>query len=264
MVAGHSSILGLYIPEWDALNIASTVLGLSFAGSAVATETKPTPTPYSKFGKGPIPSRLAMFIIYVPSTIAACWFLLSSRGEENDRFPLVATVSLVHFAKRVFEVAFVHIYRSTTDLQTTLSISLAYLSTTALNLAVIRRLPQSAFSSRAAAVGLGCVATGEILNGYHHWLLRRLRVREKNEQDYVLPRGGLFNHCVAPHYFAEQVIFFGIMILSQNLVSVALNLFPMVYLTLRAARTHEWYANHLPASEQIGLQRRKRLIPFIW
>lgn len=257
-------VFNLYVPDWSLLSISGTIFGLALGLMAIATESS-NPTPYSKFGgKGSLPSKLAMFFIYSPSALIALLYL---NAVTTQRFYVLDIVTLLHFVKRLLEVAFVHIYTSKTDAGTTIAISSTYALTSALNLAIVRRIPEDAFSNDWLTIGLLCAISGELINGYHHILLRRLRTeRKKNDSkgSYVLPRGGLFDYSVAPHYAAEQLTFIGIILLSQNVVSVAINFFPMIYLTLRAARTHEWYAAHLPEHEKVGLHRRARLIPGVW
>ncbi|KAI8377650.1 3-oxo-5-alpha-steroid 4-dehydrogenase-domain-containing protein [Radiomyces spectabilis] len=262
---GYLNAIGFYVPAWTPLTVASAVYGLTLATTAVFTETF-APTPYSKFGShgqalGKIPSRKAMWIIYLPSMIVC---LLFKRIGFTTRLDLIHLLVSGHFLKRLYEINFVHIYSSSTDLMTALTITTCYASTTLLDFLVVRSIPAAVFSGLWLKLGLVLVIGGEVANAYHHWLLRKLRVNRKNGQNYRLPRGGLFNYAVAPHYWTEQIAYTGFVMLSQNVVSLCLKMFPMVYLTLRAARTREWYATRLSPEEQVELKHRKRLIPFVW
>ena len=94
------STAGLAIAAAQCLNI------LSFANE------KTTPTGYSKFADqkvSKIPSQTGMLIIYVPAMLTA-GAMLATAPQVNGREALVAGLTLVHFAKRVFEVLFVHKY----------------------------------------------------------------------------------------------------------------------------------------------------------
>ncbi|KAI8973916.1 3-oxo-5-alpha-steroid 4-dehydrogenase-domain-containing protein [Pilobolus umbonatus] len=263
-------LLGFYIPEWTALTITAFIVGSLFTSTAFLGASEATP--YSKFGDrlitNTIPSRRAMLIIYVPSVIVCLAFQLPnfSIWEGASQFDIIHTLTLLHFSKRVFEVLFVHIYRSKTDLQTALTIMFTYTTTTLLDLLVVSRIPNDVFSPDLTKVGIVMVLVGMIVNGYHHYLLRRMRTsKDKQFDSYSLPKGGLFNLVVAPHYAAEQFTFLGFILVSQNIVSLILKSFPFVYLTFRALKTREWYqANLTDKNDKLKLDKIKNLIPFVW
>jgi hypothetical protein len=58
-------------------------------------------------------------------------------------------------------------------------------------------------------------AFGELLNGYHHWLLARLR--PPGVRTYGVPRGGLFSRVASPHYLGEILSFVGYAMMSDLL-----------------------------------------------
>ncbi|KAI9479497.1 3-oxo-5-alpha-steroid 4-dehydrogenase-domain-containing protein [Zychaea mexicana] len=275
---GFSIWPGLYVPDWNYFTGGATLYGVLMGATSLLTE-KSSPMAYSKFGSiagvSQLPSKLGMFVIYVPSVIVA---ILNRNASDEARFQIVNAVTFVHFMKRVLEVAFVHIYSGSTDVKTSLTIAASYATSAALNLAVVRRLPSSAFTRNFYVAGMACFIIGELLNGYHHILLRRLRTKtsketskinesqEKGEKkkQYFLPRGGLFDYCVTPHYATEQLSFLGIILLSQNTASLMVNSFPFVYLTIRSNSTYEWYKTRLSDDEKAELKNRKRLLPGIW
>ncbi|KAI8363920.1 3-oxo-5-alpha-steroid 4-dehydrogenase-domain-containing protein [Blakeslea trispora] len=179
-------------------------------------------------------------------------------------------MSLFHFSKRVFEVSFVHIYKSTTNTETMLSVMFTYSLTTLLDLMVTQQMPDNVFSDSFTTIGIAVFILGEFINGYHHWLLRKMRTKASSTQQelgssYSLPQGGLFNHVIAPHYFGEQLSFLGFILVSQNVVSLTLKAFPFIYLSVRAKKTRDWYTSNLTSEyEQTALRNRKNLIPFVW
>ncbi|KAG2227840.1 hypothetical protein INT45_002078 [Circinella minor] len=269
---------GVYVPDWNLLTGGATLYGAIMGLTSILTE-KETPMAYSKFGSiagiSQLPSQIGMFVIYIPSVVVA---ILNRNASDVTRFQIVNAVTFVHFMKRVLEVAFVHVYSGNTDLKTSVTIAATYATTAALNLAVVRRLPASTFTQGFYVAGLACFIIGELVNGYHHILLRRLRtkatketskvneskeIKEKKKQ-YFLPRGGLFDYAVTPHYAAEQLSFLGIMLLSQNTASMSVLSFPFIYLTIRSKSTYEWYKGRLSDDEKKELQTRKKLIPGIW
>ena len=93
-----ASPVGLAITAIQCLNL------LSFANE------QKSPAGYSKFADqkvSTIPSRTGMLIIYVPAMVTA-GAMLATAPHVNGREALVAGLTLVHFAKRVAEVIFVH------------------------------------------------------------------------------------------------------------------------------------------------------------
>ncbi|KAI9345927.1 3-oxo-5-alpha-steroid 4-dehydrogenase-domain-containing protein [Pilaira anomala] len=203
-----------------------------------------------------------MLLIYSPCVIAC---LIIQRPALTTQFDLAHLFALIHFSKRVFEVLFVHIYKSKTDLETAISISSTYTITTVLDLLVVRGIPNYVYSDTVTRCGIFLFIVGELINLYHHVLLRNMRTKGQNAKGYSLPKGGLFNFVLAPHYFSEQITFLGLILVSQNIVSVTLRLFPFIYLSSRAAETRAWYNLNLEdAQDKAELVKRKNLIPFIW
>lgn len=250
-----------YIPPWTALNTITFCLGLVLSISAIFDPS----TPYSKFGNrakvDTIPSRQAMIIIYTPSLLVC--FLIAVPHWKFDSFNLVHLLTIIHFIKRVIEVCFVHIYKSKTNLMTMVAVMTTYTLTTFLDLLVIQNLPAHQFSTLLASVGLGCCLVGEVMNGYHHYLLRKLRTVPST--DYRLPQGGLFDYVIAPHYMFEQLSYLGLLMISQNVVSLSLKMFPFIYLTFRAKQTKKWYQdNLLDKKDRQDAKNRACLIPFIY
>jgi protein-S-isoprenylcysteine O-methyltransferase Ste14 len=266
---GYMTSIGFYVPDWTGLTITSFIIGTLLSLSAVATMGGET-TPYSKFGNRPkldtISSRRAMLIIYLPSIIVSILIQRPS-FQFKTQFDIVHLLVMIHFVKRVFEVLFVHIYRSKTNAETMLAVMGAYTTTTLLDLLVVRRIPENIFSSKVTKCGIAFVIFGEIINAYHHMLLRNMRLSSNTnkKRGYSLPKGGWFEYVVAPHYLAEQLVFLGFIMLSQNIVTLVLKLFPFIYLSIRASKTHEWYnVNLTDKSDKDKLLKRKNLIPFIW
>lgn len=256
---GYITSIGLFVPDWTGLTITSLIIGIIFTTSAVATTFGDT-TPYSKFGNRPgkdnIPSKKAMLAIYFPSVIAC--FIIQSPSFITH-FDIVHMLVTIHFVKRVLEVLFVHIYKSKTDLETTISIMATYTITTVLDLLIVRRIPENAFSAKLTNYGIALIIIGELTSCYHHVLLRNMRSsRKSNQKGYILPRGGLFKYSIAPHYLAEQLVFLGFILLSQNIVTLILKMFPFIYLSDRARKTRVWYNINLSDKQnKADLLKRK-------
>lgn len=93
-------------------------------------------------------------------------------------------------------------------------------------------------------------------NFYHHKLLADLR---KNSLDYFIPKGGLFDYVVCPHYLFEILTWLGIALLSRHLAAWMTLLFIIFYLSARALRALRWYH-----SKFTGFPKdRKAILPFV-
>lgn len=263
---GYLLNTGLYIPEASILNVVSFILGTILSLSSFTALFGGETTPYSKFGNrniDNIPSKRAMLFIYLPSVIVCLLFQFPTL-QWTSQYDIVHFLTTVHFVKRVIEVLFVHIYSSRTDLETVIAVGSAYTLTNILDLLVVRNIPESVFSKGLTSFGIVCFIAGEVINGYHHWLLRKMRLN-KTDKKYHLPTGGLFNYALVPHYSSEQLTFLGLILISQNVVSASLRSFPFVYLTIRAYKTRIWYSANLDdKSEKAALAARKNLVPFVW
>ncbi|KAI8370032.1 3-oxo-5-alpha-steroid 4-dehydrogenase-domain-containing protein [Choanephora cucurbitarum] len=267
------SLFGFYVPEWTLFSTSTLILGILLNISAFGGLSGET-TPYSKFGSrklDTIPSKKAMICIYLPSVIICLLVKRPSFYNWQTHFDIIHLMSLFHFSKRVFEVCFVHVYKSTTNAETMLSVMITYTLTTLLDLLMTQQMPDDVFSDSLTTVGIIIFVLGEFINGYHHWLLRKMRTKKDSatqqelSSSYSLPQGGLFNHVIAPHYFGEQLSFLGFILVSQNVVSLTLKAFPFIYLSIRARKTREWYTSNLTDEyEQTALSNRKNLIPFVW
>lgn len=258
---------GMYVPDLSGVTSTGFVLGILLSLSALSALFGDA-TPYSKFGNRKvdnIPSKKAMLVIYVPSAVIALLIQIPT-FKWTTQFDILHFFTAFHFLKRVFEVLFVHIYKSTTNPEVMYSISIAYALTTCLDLLNVRSLPNNIYNSQLTNVGILCCVVGELLNGYHHWLLRQLRLNNDQKKDkYRLPKGGLFNYTLTPHYFTEQLTFLGLILIGQNVVTLSLRLFPFTYLTVRAYKTKLWYTSNLTnKSDKADLSTRKNLIPFVW
>ncbi|KAL9540519.1 hypothetical protein MBANPS3_009635 [Mucor bainieri] len=98
---------------------------------------------------------------------------------------------------------------------------------------------------------------GELINGVHHLFLSELR--SNGSKTYTIPTGGLFKFVWCPHYLGEIMSFVGIVLLSQHLFILILQLGSAGYLAVRAYNTKKWYSDKF---EEVP--SRACLIPFIF
>jgi hypothetical protein len=108
-------------------------------------------------------------------------------------------------------------------------------------------------------LGVLVFAFGELLNGYHHWLLARLR--PPGVRTYGVPRGGLFGWVASPHYLGEILSFVGYAMMSDLLPVWGNALVVSAYLASRANTTLKWYQREMPLRIPSGW---RRLLPFAY
>ncbi|KAF5805946.1 putative 3-oxo-5-alpha-steroid 4-dehydrogenase (NADP(+)) [Helianthus annuus] len=205
-----------------------------------------------------VSSRTGMLMLYTPAFVAGVvsFFVFPGGGV---RFFLLKVVVTFHFFKRDFEVLFVHKYSGNMGLGSTILISIFYFYV-ATSLIVVHYmslgLPEPPIDLKY--VGVIMFTVGIIGNFYHHNLLAKLRTDK--EKEYKIPRGGLFNLVICPHYSFEILIFYGFAFISQTPLAFACALGDSCYLIARSYQTRNWYVNKFedfPASI-------KRLIPYVF
>ncbi|CAN6196932.1 unnamed protein product [Urochloa humidicola] len=110
--------------------------------------------------------------------------------------------------------------------------------------------------------GVLVFAAGLAGNFYHHLLLSRLRSGggAGDSKGYKIPRGGLFELVVCPHYLFEIIGFVGLAMVSQTVYGLTVAVGSAAYLAGRSRATRKWYAakfEEFPA-------RVKALVPYVW
>ena len=135
---------------------------------------------YSKFADkatAKVPSQTGMLIIYVPAMVTA-GAMLATAPQVNGREALVAGMTLVHFAKRVFEVLCVHKYSGNMG-PMCYFIGTYYALLTLLITVQTQNVPPSLYAAAASQaalpIAIGLFALGELGNLYHHVLLASMR-----------------------------------------------------------------------------------------
>lgn len=105
--------------------------------------------------------------------------------------------------------------------------------------------------------GIIIFVVGYIINKTADEKLRALRKR--NGQDYVIPRGWLFEYISCPHYFGEILEWGGWALMTWSTAGLSFLVFTIANLFPRAVASHRWYRKQFtdyPA-------KRKAVIPFI-
>ncbi|KAI4351245.1 hypothetical protein L6164_005621 [Bauhinia variegata] len=199
---------------------------------------------YSKFwsitnAQKRIPSKRGMILGYTPAfllALASFWIL----PNQSFRFMLLKSVLTLHFFKRIFEVLFIHKYSGNMALDTAILIPLCYLSNTA-TIVYAQNLTQTFPEPPIDLLypGMALFLVGISGNFYHHYLLSKLRA--KDEKEYKIPKGGLFDLVICPHYLFEIIESIGVSFISQTLPAFIFSISSGSYLMGQSISTRRWY-----------------------
>jgi steroid 5-alpha reductase family enzyme len=88
---------------------------------------------------------------------------------------------------------------------------------------------------------------------------RLLRLRERSETTYMVPRGGLFRYVSCPNYLGEIVEWCGFAVASGTLAGLSFALWTVANLLPRALAHHRFYRQTFRDYPS----ERKALIPFV-
>ena len=103
-----------------------------------------------------------------------------------------------------------------------------------------------------------------ISNFYSHYLLRKLRTKNKdNDKKYVIPKGWLFDYVLLPHYFFEIIAWSGYSLICNHINIYLQTIIFFGAMKAGAFQTRRWYKQKFPNHVQL-LQKRKMMIPFIY
>ncbi|CAL0321205.1 unnamed protein product [Lupinus luteus] len=205
-----------------------------------------------------ISSKSGMLLLYTPAFLAAAasfWVF----PHEGIRSTFLQGAVTIHFFKRVFEVLFVHKYSGAMLLDSALPISLSYFLSSATMIYaqhLTQGLPQPRIDLLYPGVALFLV--GIVGNFYHHYLLSNLR--GKGEKEYKIPKGGLFEFVICPHYLFEIIGFVGVSFISQTLYPISFTIGTTFYLMGRSYATRRWYLSKFEDFPK----NVKALIPFVF
>ncbi|KAI3799586.1 hypothetical protein L1987_34885 [Smallanthus sonchifolius] len=184
-------------------------------------------------------SRNGMLVFYTPSFVVGL-AALAILPRQDLRFSMVQYVLTVHFLKRILEVLFVHKFSGFMMVDAAITIGVSYCVSTATMIYaqyLSQELPEPSVDLKY--VGIAVFLIGMTGNFYHHCILSNLR--KKGDREYKIPKGGLFDLIICPHYFFEIVGFIGVSCISQTTFTLCFTLGTMFLLMGRSHATREWY-----------------------
>lgn len=202
--------------------------------------------------------RAGMLLLYTPAFLAGAasfWIF----PHEGLRSTLLHSAVTLHYFKRDFEVLFVHKFSGSMVLDSAISITLSYFSSVVTMIYaqhLTRELPEPPINLMYPGIVLFLV--GIMGNFYHHYLLSKLR--GAGEKEYKIPKGGLFELVICPHYLFEIIVFYGVSFISQTLYSFSFAIGTTIYLLGRSYATRKWYLSKFEDFPN----HVKAVIPFIF
>ncbi len=228
----------MIIPAWTTGNlilygflamVAISVGPLEYFGQAMMA--------YSKFRPSSgISTRTGMVILYAAPLVALVISALPYLSNPTAIQLLVFASVFIHFAKRVLESLFLHKYSGPISIFTTLMIASFY-SFAAFLIGYLNRTPLQTMDVWFY-LSIALFIIGIVGNFNQHKALADLR---KDSLEYKIPRGGLFEYVVCPHYLFEIIAWTGIFLLSRHLGTFLVLAFIIAYLSTRSIRTLIWY-----------------------
>ena len=277
LVSFQLPTIGPIAPPPGGCGLPIACLQLFLVVASYSQETT-SPTEYSKFANGkqlldPIPSRIGMLRIYVPSVLAAAGSMVYQ--ILYDQWSLATPLLLLHFLKRCLEVAFLHHYSGSMPKASADQIGIYYAMVTLL-VSLTATTRSHIESDFLHGIGLALFGLGELGNFYHHCVLRSLRKNDKNadrkkvtanstkqqQHNYVAPTGGFFRFVATPHYLFELIAWLGVACVAQQLHAFLVVASTASYLAGRAVMTNRLYSQRF--NEKEWPRTRKALVPGIF
>jgi len=137
-------------------------------------------------------------------------------------------------------VLFVHRYSGGMEVESLIPITLSYFTSSVFVIYaqhLAQGLPEPAIDLMYP--GLLLFLIGISGNFYHHCLLSKLR--SKDDKEYKVPKGGLFDLVICPHYLFEILGILGISLTAQTLYAFSFFVGTTLYLSGRSYSTRRWY-----------------------
>ncbi len=87
-----------------------------------------------------------------------------------------------------------------------------------------------------------------------------INARKKSQNEYIIPKGGLYNWVSSPNYLGEILEWIGWAIATWSLAGFSFAIWVIANLAPRARSNHLWYLENFEDYPK----KRKRLLPGIW
>ena len=222
--------------------------------------------PYGKFlrkGWGTsMPAKYGWMIMESPSIFLMVYFFIVSEGWGDVPKILFLVIWLSHYAHRTFVYPFTITSKNKPYpvLLVVFAIFFNMMNGFLNGYEVFHQNYYSDywFNSPLLYIGLTLFISGYIINKHSDFILSRLRRDENNE--YVIPTGGMFKWVSNPHYLGEIIEWTGWAVMTWSVSGLAFAIFTFANLAPRAVTAHQWYKEKFPAYPK----ERRAIIPYLW
>jgi 3-oxo-5-alpha-steroid 4-dehydrogenase 1 len=220
--------------------------------------------PYGKFlrsGWGPVvSSKWAWMIMELPSPALIILFFITS-GNRNSVTLVFLIMWLLHYLDRTFIYSFSQSGRDKP--YPIMLVGMAFVFN-CMN-GFVNGFGVFHFSDYGSSwlvswqfiTGIIIFMTGFIINKTADEKLRVMR--KGNPQEYIEPKGWLFEYISCPHYFGEIIEWLGWAVMTWSLPGFAFFIFTFANLFPRGLGSHSWYKEKFDNYPV----KRKAIIPFV-
>lgn len=194
-----------------------------------------------------LPNRLAWFLMELPAVLVIGTLVLQSPLAQNPSAWVPLVFWQTHYLYRTF--LFPALMRPSEKTFPALLVifAIAFNGLNGFNnaSALLENAADSAsWISGHLLVGSAVFLAGFIMHVQSDGIIRALR--KPGENDYRIPRGGLFRWVSSPHYLGEIIQWSGWAIMTWSLAGLAFALFTFCNLAPRAVANHAWYRQNFP------------------
>ncbi len=215
---------------------------------------------------GGVDNRLGWFLMELPTMLILVYYFTGNGLEE-----IVGTVFLIvwmtHYIHRTF--IFPWLIRGDKKMSTIIILMGALFN--AANTYIQGRwiyllAPENMYdidwlSKPQFIAGVVIFYFGWITNIHSDYIIRNLR-KERTDNKYYIPKGGMFKYVSAPNYMGEMLEWLGWTIMTYSIAGLVFFIWTFANLAPRAVITHRWYKEKF--GEEYRKLDRKAFIPYIW
>jgi very-long-chain enoyl-CoA reductase len=201
---------------------------------------------------------------YLGSIIIWTSLVLLLKPRTGDYIEVATLMWILHFGKRSLECLFVHRFSRSTIPIFSIKCNSAFknclyywIFSAVIAAAVIRASRSASDGSQIQEIGITVFVVSEIVNGYCHLALRRLR--PAGAVGHFKPTGFLFDRITAPNYTFEILAWVGFAMYTQVVVAALFPICGGVQMFLWADEKRRRLAIRWPE-----VANRGRLGPFKW
>ncbi len=211
-----------------------------------------------------VSSRTGWLFMEIPASLLFAIYYIMSTEKANP----VLIVFFIIWQSHYFHRAFIFPFYIKSKAKMPLTVAMMGLTFNSVNtyiqgawlfiFAPIYTYTNAWFTSPQFIIGVIVFYSGYIINKNADSILKALR--DKTQNGYEIPYGGLYNFISCPNYFGEIIEWIGWAILTWSFAGAAFAFWTIANLAPRALANHKWYLSHFENYPK----DRKALIPYLF